>query len=707
MIVGILLTAYISYLQKSCLLRLFSDISARFERERLPLYQIKVYYYTVWYSRIIKNIGYYTVWYSRIIKSIGRKFRGDTKGKLFLFSVSRGEAMSNKLKDEKSPYLLQHKDNPVDWYPWGEEAFRKAREQDKPVFLSIGYSTCHWCHVMAHESFEDEEVAGLLNQGYVCIKVDREERPDIDTVYMAVCQAVTGQGGWPLTIIMTPEQKPFFAGTYFPKERYYGRPGLTDILKEVLVLWKDRREELIRDGEEITAAINRKYAVRENNQEKRLSGKEILRKAYRIFEKQFDPDWGGFGGAPKFPSPHNLLFLMRYAREEQEDYALHMAEVTLDAMMKGGIHDHIGGGFSRYSTDEKWLIPHFEKMLYDNALLILAYLEAYRLTGKERYRDTVRHTADYILRELTDGQGGFYCGQDADSEGVEGKYYVFTPGEVAAVLGEAEGREFCRQYGIVEEGNFEGKCIPNRIGNCRMGAGMSDYYLNQMKEKLYAYRLNRTSLHKDDKILLSWNAWTIIALSRAGVMLKEERYLEAARKAQKFIEERMTDEDGRLYLRYRDGEAANQGQLEDYAVYALAMLELYQADFRVDYLAGAIRTAKQMRRFFEDEEAGGYFINASDATQLIARPKEMYDGAIPSGNSVAAMALGKLAALTADTDWQEASRRQLRYCEREIREYPAGCGFALLAMADAAYLRRELVCTVRGEISKECTERCR
>ncbi|MCI8795933.1 MAG: thioredoxin domain-containing protein [Dorea sp.] len=583
--------------------------------------------------------------------------------------------MSNRLKNEKSPYLIQHKDNPVDWYPWCEEAFRKAEAQNKPVFLSIGYSTCHWCHVMAHESFEDGEVAEILNQGYVSIKVDREERPDIDAVYMSVCQAVTGQGGWPLTIIMTPEQKPFFAGTYFPKEQYYGRPGLKDILKKVLALWRDRREDLIRDGEEITAAINRTSTTQKDSPDNQLSEKELLQKAYHIFREQFDPVWGGFGGAPKFPSPHNLLFLMRYAGEEGENDALRMAEKTLDAMMNGGIHDHIGGGFSRYSTDEKWLVPHFEKMLYDNALLILAYLEAYRITGKDKYEDMVRHTADYILRELTDSQGGFYCGQDADSEGVEGKYYVFTPEEVTAVLGEAEGREFCSRYGITKTGNFEGKSIPNRIGKHWESGG-------QAEKKLYEYRLKRTSLHKDDKILLSWNAWTILALARAGAVLREERYLKAARKAQEFIEGHMTDAQGRLCLRYRDGEAAYRGLLKDYAVYALALLELYQIDLRKVYLTEAIRRAGQMRQFFEDGEEGGYYIYASDAAPLIARPKEMHDGAIPSGNSAAVMALGKLAALTGEKSWREAYGRQVRYCAREIQEYPAGCSFALIAMIE-------------------------
>lgn len=610
--------------------------------------------------------------------------------------------MSNRLKSEKSPYLLQHKDNPVNWYPWCEEAFHRAKEEDKPIFLSIGYSTCHWCHVMAHESFEDETAAQILNQGYICIKVDREERPDIDAVYMSVCQAVTGSGGWPLTIVMTPEQKPFFAGTYFPKERYYGRPGLVDILRELLSLWKERREELVQAGEEITAAINRTGSAA-NPGDSRISRKDnaILKKAYQIFAQQFDPVWGGFGSTPKFPAPHNLLFLMRYAEEEEGcradregSEALRMAEKTLDAMAEGGIHDHIGGGFSRYSTDERWLVPHFEKMLYDNALLILAYLEIYRLTGKEKYADTVRHTADYIRRELTDVRGGFYCGQDADSDGVEGKYYVFTPEEAESVLGKDDGQAFCRLYGITEEGNFEGKSIPNRIEKTT-GSVRSAWI-----QAMYEYRLRRTKLHKDDKILLSWNAWTILAFARAGAVLKEDGYLEAAKRAQRFIETHMTGEDNRLYLRYRDGEMAHKGQLEDYAVYTLALLELYGVTFQTEYLGNAILRAQQMAEFFEDSEAGGYYISASDAGRLIARPKEIYDGAIPSGNSAAAMALQRLALLTGDNRWQEAAGRQLGFCAGEIQEYPAGYSYALLAMADAVYPHKELVCAVSGRMSE-------
>lgn len=600
--------------------------------------------------------------------------------------------MSNRLKNEKSPYLFQHKDNPVDWYPWCREAFQKAADEDKPVFLSIGYSTCHWCHVMAHESFEDAEIAEQLNRDFVCIKVDREERPDIDAVYMAVCQAVTGAGGWPLTIIMTPEQKPFFAGTYFPKQHRYGQPGLKELLKRVADLWKRDREKLLNAGDQIVAAINQGQPSGGNE-----PNRALLHEAYGLFHRQFDSKWGGFGSAPKFPAPHNLLFLMRYSLLEAAPDALEMAQTTLDAMACGGLQDHIGGGFSRYSTDEKWLVPHFEKMLYDNALLIMAYLKAFQLTKLERYADTARRTADYILRELTDEQGGFYCGQDADSDSVEGKYYVFTPEESEAVLGKEDGQAFNRLYGITAAGNFEGKSIPNRIGQTEDGWQAKDERLL----KLYQYRLNRVKLHKDDKILLSWNAWTILALSQAGRILGDDRYLHAARRAQQFIENNMTDQNGRLYLRWRDGEAAHIGQLEDYAVYALALLELYRAAFEPEYLNEAICRARQMIELFEDQENGGYFITASDAERLIARPKETYDGALPSGNSVAAMVLQRLAMLTGETEWQEAAHRQLRFMVGEITGYPAGSSFALLAMADALYLHRELICAVNGNVPWE------
>lgn len=565
----------------------------------------------------------------------------------------------NRLANEKSPYLLQHKDNPVDWYPWGEEAFRKAKEEDKPVFLSVGYSTCHWCHVMAHESFEDNEVAELLNANFVCIKVDREERPDIDAVYMRACQAMTGSGGWPMTVFMTPEQKPFFAGTYFPKNSRFGQFGLVELLQRVTELWRSNRDSLIKSGEQITAAIGAQST----------SGKEpgdtILQRAYNSLRRSFDPKWGGFGSAPKFPTPHNLLFLMQRGDTE-------MVGTTLTAMARGGIFDQIGGGFSRYSTDDKWLKPHFEKMLYDNALLIIAYSEAGERMQSEFYANIAKRTAEYVLRELSSPEGGCYCGQDADSEGVEGKYYTFTENEILSVLGDTEGKEFCRIYGIGKK-----ESIPNLIES------MAAPWDEERMGKLYDYRKRRTSLHTDDKIPLSWNAWTVIAFARSG-------YLDEAVRIQQFIEKNMTDGDKRLYVRYRDGEAANDGQLDDYAVYALALLTLYRSTFNVEYLEKAIFRAEQLLDFFEDEN-GGFFLTAHDAEQLINRPKETFDGALPSGNSVTAMVLETLAQLTGEEKWRKAADRQMRFVAGYASAYPAGNSFAMLAMDKAMSKSRELV----------------
>lgn len=600
--------------------------------------------------------------------------------------------MANRLKDEKSPYLLQHGDNPVDWYPWCEEAFLKAAREDKPVFLSIGYSTCHWCHVMAHESFEDEEVAEVLNRDFISIKVDREERPDVDSVYMSVCQVLAGSGGWPLTILMTPDQKPFFAATYLPKHGNFRQFGLMELLERTTLLWKNDRKDLTNAGDVIERELNQR-----KNSGKRIPERRMLHQAYELFCRGFDHRWGGFGMAPKFPTPHNLLFLMRYGQLEQKQDALDMAEATLEAMTRGGIHDHIGGGFSRYSTDAMWLVPHFEKMLYDNALLILAYLKAYQITGKAQYADTVRCTADYILRELTDAEGGFHCGQDADSDCVEGKYYVFTPEEVTSILGETDGAEFCRLYGITQSGNFEGKSIPNRIGQTENGWEQEDARL----KKLYEYRLTRTKLHKDDKILLSWNAWMIMALARAGQVLEEKRYLDAAVKAYQFIKAEMTDEQDTLYLRYRDGEAAHVGQLDDYATFSLAALELYRVTFSTEYLQEAIHRAEQMTGLFEDKTYGGYFMTAANAEQLITRPKETYDGAIPSGNSVAAMVLQTLALLTGELKWQEKADRQFEFISADFEQYPLGYSFGGLAMMDALYPQRELVCASRDGLPNE------
>lgn len=602
--------------------------------------------------------------------------------------------MPNRLSKEKSPYLLQHGENPVDWYPWGEEAFQRAKQEDKPVFLSIGYSTCHWCHVMAHESFENQKVADILNRDFVPIKVDREERPDVDAVYMSVCQAVTGSGGWPLTIIMTPDQEPFFAGTYFPRQSTYVHMGLVDILEHVAHLWKTERQSVLKIGKDIASAIS--SAQNPGNGE---ANRELIEKAYDQLKQLFDHKWGGFGPAPKFPTPHNLLFLMRYAAVTQEKAAMTMVAATLEDMAQGGIHDHIGGGFSRYSTDHKWLVPHFEKMLYDNALLLMAYVRAWQYTKNAFFSDVAHRTADYILRELTDEQGGFYCGQDADSDGVEGKYYVFTPEEVKSFLGEADGEAFCLRYNITENGNFEGKSIPNRIHGKEELWDRNDPRL----KRLYEYRLQRTQLHKNDKILLSWNGWAMIALAMAGQILGKPCYLDAAIKAHRFIQREMTDENDRLYLRWRDGEAAHAGQLEDYAVYALALLEIYRTTFDVSFLRDAIHRAEQLVELFGDKE-GGFFMTASDAEQLIARPKKTYDGAIPSGNSAAAMVLQTLASLTGEGKWQEAAVRQMRFLAASIDDYPASSCFGVLAMMDALYPHRELVCMVKEGIPGELVD---
>lgn len=594
----------------------------------------------------------------------------------------------NHLIYEKSPYLLQHAHNPVDWYPWGKEAFEKAKSENKPIFLSIGYSTCHWCHVMAHESFEDDEVAKRLNQDFICIKVDREERPDIDAVYMSVCQAMTGSGGWPLTVFLTPDQKPFFAGTYFPKHNRYGSVGLIELLTEIARQWRADRKKLKGIGEEVTRVIQ-EHA--QESKGKTEPAKEILYQGIEQFRQNYDAKWGGFGVAPKFPAPHNLLFLFAFYSAEKQDDILHMAEHTLVQMYRGGMFDHVGGGFSRYSTDDKWLVPHFEKMLYDNALLALAYLSAYELTGTELYQTIARRIFDYALKELLDPLGGFWCGQDADSDGVEGKYYVFSPSEIKQVLGSEDGEKFCRWFDITDQGNFEGKNIPNLISNQKFIT--EDPEIKSLRQKIYEYRRNRTKLHTDDKVLLSWNGLMMAALAKAGSLQDGERYLNAARRTKDFIDRYMKKKDGRLFLRWRDGEAAIDGQLDDYAFYAYGLISLYQATWDVQYFIESIAVAEKMVELFFDAEAGGFYLYASESEQLISRPKESYDGAIPSGNSVAAWVLDKLAKLTGEAKWRSLADQQFAFLAGIVSHYPAGHAFALTAMTEVLYPSWELICT--------------
>lgn len=595
--------------------------------------------------------------------------------------------MSNRLSKEHSPYLLQHADNPVDWRPWGPEVFEEAKRAGKPIFLSIGYSTCHWCHVMAHESFEDEEVARAVNREFLPVKVDREERPDVDAVYMAACVAMNGSGGWPLTVLLTPDQQPFWAGTYLPKAQ------LLHLLREAARLWREDRTGVLSAGEALTAHLRQEAENRAG-----APSRELVRRAVGQFTRSYDPQWGGFGSAPKFPTPHNLIFLLRYARLTGEESAREMALRTLDSMYRGGLFDHVGGGFSRYSTDGRWLIPHFEKMLYDNALLALACTEAFQHTRRPIYGEIVRRTLDYILRELSGPQGGLCCGQDADSEGTEGKYYLLTPDEIGHVLGGRDGGRFCRWYGVTRPGNFEGKSIPNLLEQPefdREPEGMA-----ALREKVYDYRLSRTALHRDDKVLTAWNGLGLAALARAGLVLDESRYLEAARRTAGFLAEKLTGPDGRLLARWRDGDAAHPGKLDDYAFYAYGLLELYGATFEASYLARAGSLAGQLLERFFDWEHGGLYPYAWDGEQLLTRTKEAYDGAMPSGNSAAALVLSRLARLTGEKRWREAADLQLRWLAGAAGDYPAGHSFAMLAFLEELWPSAELVAAAR-EVPEE------
>ncbi|MFC3041548.1 thioredoxin domain-containing protein [Virgibacillus xinjiangensis] len=561
---------------------------------------------------------------------------------------------SNRLSHEKSPYLLQHADNPVDWYPWGEEAFQKAKKENKPIFLSIGYSTCHWCHVMAHESFENEEVASLLNEKYVSIKVDREERPDVDSVYMKVCQMMTGHGGWPLTIFMTPDQVPFYAGTYFPKESKYGRPGIMDALRQLHERYSKDPDHI----EEVTTSVKDalKRTMTEKSQ-KRLS-KDIIDKAYQQLVKNSDFAYGGFGEAPKFPMPQNLLFLLRHYHFTGETAALKIAESTLQSMAQGGIYDHIGFGFARYSTDEKWLVPHFEKMLYDNALLLAAYTECWQITGNPSYKKIAEEIITFIQREMTGEEGALYSAIDADSEGVEGKYYVWSFEEIYEVLDEDLATLYARTYNIRPQGNFEGKNIPNLIGRDfreqASASGLSvdelQQQLDRARKQLLEAREKRVYPHVDDKVLSGWNSMMIAALAKAGKAFGNREYTKMAEKALTFVEEKLF-EGKRLMARHRDGETKYKAYIDDYAFLLWGYIEMYEATFSADYLNKAGKLAAQMIELFWDEDNGGFYFSGKDGERLITEDKEIYDGAIPSGNSVAAVMLTRLGHLTGETDF--------------------------------------------------------
>jgi len=570
----------------------------------------------------------------------------------------------NRLLIEKSPYLLQHATNPVDWYPWGPEAFERAQKENKPIFLSIGYSTCHWCHVMKRESFEDLEVARMMNDVFISIKVDREERPDIDSVYMMVSQMMTGRGGWPLTIIMTPDKKPFFAATYIPKETRFGRMGMLELIPRISELWTTRPEEIFDAANKTIAAVQRAS--------QHAPGDELdeatLKLAYEELSGRFDDEHGGFSNAPKFPTPQNLLFLLRYWKRTGNGKALEMVGKTLQRMRGGGIYDHIGFGFHRYSTDSEWLVPHFEKMLYDQAMLTLAYIESYQATGKREYAQTAREILLYVLRDMTGPEGGFYSAEDAESEGEEGKFYLWTEEEIYQLLEKKDADFAVKVFNIEKEGNFTDEVsgrrsgtnilhLPKSLKKLSLELGISERDLRSrieaIRQNLFTSREERIHPHKDDKILTDWNGLMIAALAKAAQVFGESRYAKAAKRAADFILENMRTSDGRLLHRYRDGQAALPAHVDDYAFLIWGLLELYEATFEVKHLQTALELNKDLSEHFWDNADGGYYFTADDSESLIVRQKDIYDAAIPSGNSVGMLNLLRLGRITADSHLEE------------------------------------------------------
>jgi len=589
----------------------------------------------------------------------------------------------NRLIHEKSPYLLQHAENPVDWYAWGPEAFEKARRDNKPIFLSIGYSTCHWCHVMAHESFENPEVARLMNEVFVCIKVDREERPDIDNIYMRVCQMMTGSGGWPLTILMTPDKKPFFAGTYIPRESHHGRLGMLDLIPRIKEVWDTQHAEILKTADQITASLSQ---LSQDSTGDELD-KSTLKTAYEQLSSRFSEQYGGFGNAPKFPSPQNLLFLLRYWQSTNDEKALRMVVKTLQSMQDGGIYDHIGFGFHRYSTDSHWLVPHFEKMLYDQAMLAMAYIEAYQATGKKELRETAKKIFTYVLRDMTDQKGGFYSAEDADSEGVEGKFYVWTEDEIRKVLKGEEADLIINVFNVKKSGNFSDEASGENTGanilhlekTLTEVAFKNKTSVDELKErvetarqKLFTARNKRIHPHKDDKILTDWNGLMIAALAKGAQACNEPEYANAAKRAADFILTDMRRTDGRILHRYRDGHAAILANVDDYAFLIWGLLELYETVFDVHYLQTALDLNNEMIKYFWDEQNGGFYFTADDAEELIVRQKDIYDGAIPSGNSVAVLNLFRLARITANSDLEDKANKIMIAFSKDVKSVPSG-----------------------------------
>ncbi|HEX7175005.1 MAG TPA: thioredoxin domain-containing protein [Pyrinomonadaceae bacterium] len=590
---------------------------------------------------------------------------------------------TNRLADETSPYLLQHAHNPVDWYPWGDEAIEKARSENKPILLSIGYSACHWCHVMERESFEDEKIAGLMNEHFVNIKVDREERPDLDQIYMNAVQLMQRHGGWPLTVFLSPDLVPFFGGTYFPPEDRHGMPGFPRILSHLADAYRTRQSEIAEGAAELLDELRRMSMTRESDEPLTVS---ILDDAARAVAKTFDPRHGGFGGAPKFPAPMTLDFLLRTHRRTRDPHLLEIVTHTCRKMAFGGIYDQLGGGFHRYSTDAHWLVPHFEKMLYDNALLSRLYLHAYQATGDELFKRIVEETLDYVVREMTDPSGSFYSTQDADSEGIEGKFFVWDEAELKDLLGEDDARLFSTFYNVTDEGNFEEENILNVTRPAEAvaaDAGVSveklDEVLRRGREVLFAARERRVKPGRDEKVLTAWNALMLEGFAEASATLGREDYRAVAERNAQFILENLKDGEHLLHV-YKDGRAKHKGFLDDYAYFVSALVTLYETTGTLRWLQEATALCEKMIDEFWDEEEGGFFYAGRSGEQLIVRTKDFFDNATPAGNSVAADALVRLSLLTANEDYRRRATTIFRVTRDALTRHPSAFGQLLGAL---------------------------
>jgi uncharacterized protein YyaL (SSP411 family) len=593
----------------------------------------------------------------------------------------------NRLSGETSPYLLQHAYNPVDWYPWGGEALQRAKNEDKPIFLSIGYSACHWCHVMAHESFEDNEIAGIMNGNFINIKVDREERPDLDDIYQRACQLATGTGGWPLSVFLTPDQKPFYVGTYFPKDgrSHYNMPGFRNILLQLTDAYKNKRSEIQAASGEFTHALSQTVmdlVVRPELIESTSIGRSVLDEAAVGLLQMGDKIYGGFGHAPKFPNASNLMFLLRYYDISGINRFRDFVIFTSDKMAEGGIHDHLGGGFARYATDQKWLIPHFEKMLYDNALLSQLYGDLYQITKAEPYLQIMNKTLNYVIREMTHPEGGFYSAQDADSEGEEGKFYLWKKNEIESIIGDRTVSDiFCEHLGVTQGGNFEGKNILNvRVPTEDLAKNHNKTLekitemLDDASAKLFAAREGRVKPGRDEKILTSWNGLMISGFAKAYAVSEDKRYLNAANNAINFIEKKLATNDGRLRRTFKDGQSKLNGYLEDYAFYVNGLLDLFAANSKEEYLRKSVKYTDFMLQHFWDAKEGNLFFTSDDHELLISRTKNFYDLAIPSGNSMAASNLLKLYHYTQKNMYLDNAVRIMKTGSQSAAENPFGFG---------------------------------